>query len=209
MSNETTTPTPAALVAALETVQARYALPLEFRERDAKKGHHAAVFDADGYWQFNVADRLCEPVVRDLVHAVNALPDALTHVQQVTRERDAAESKLRRDGYRKSCDIPACNCGESWSHGGHAHARLSEIGTALADVEWKGTILATVEAVLADVARLEGEKAALVAAATQRLARGCNDTCSNALGEQYPCDCGQRALAELLTNGGAPPATEE
>jgi hypothetical protein len=42
-------------------------------------------------------------------------------------ERDAAEAALRAKGYRKSCDLPACNCGDSWAHGGHADERLREI----------------------------------------------------------------------------------
>jgi len=45
--------------------------------------------------------------------------------------KDAEIAKLRdilsRKGYRESCDIPACNCGNQWVHGGHAETRLSEI----------------------------------------------------------------------------------
>ncbi len=29
---------------------------------------------------------------------------------------DAAEHRLRSLGYRKTCDIPACNCGDRWAH---------------------------------------------------------------------------------------------
>lgn len=40
---------------------------------------------------------------------------------------DTAERALERHGYRRSCDIPACNCGDQWNHGGHAADRLREI----------------------------------------------------------------------------------
>lgn len=48
------------------------------------------------------------------------------------RERaERAEAALLRKGYRMSCDIPACNCGGQWTHGGHAEMRLTEIREAL------------------------------------------------------------------------------
>ena len=50
------------------------------------------------------------------------------------RVRDA-EDFIERRGYRK-CDIPACNC-PFW-HGGHAEARLSEIGESLRDAGING-----------------------------------------------------------------------
>lgn len=46
-------------------------------------------------------------------------------------EVENAERALLRHGYRKSCDIPACNCGDQWSHGGHASTRLRELSDAL------------------------------------------------------------------------------
>lgn len=61
---------------------------------------------------------------------------ALAFIQQHndTAERLAiAERALVNHGYRKSCDIPACNCGNQWTHGGHAVARLSEIDDATGD----------------------------------------------------------------------------
>jgi len=41
--------------------------------------------------------------------------------------RDVAERALRMHGYRKSCDIPACNCGDQWIHGGTSERRLREV----------------------------------------------------------------------------------
>ena len=46
-------------------------------------------------------------------------------------ERDRAEGALIRAGFRKDCDIAACNCGPQWGHGGHASQRLREIADAL------------------------------------------------------------------------------
>jgi hypothetical protein len=47
--------------------------------------------------------------------------------EQMREERDAAERALQMRGYRKSCDIPACNCGDQWLHGGTAERRLHEV----------------------------------------------------------------------------------
>lgn len=51
------------------------------------------------------------------------------------RRLEAYNAKLRdvlaRKGYRESCDIPACNCGDEWAHGGYAETRLREIGDLL------------------------------------------------------------------------------
>ena len=59
---------------------------------------------------------------------------AAAELKDITAERDdlrdrvaSAESALSRKGYRRSCDIPACNCGDSWAHGGYADTRLREI----------------------------------------------------------------------------------
>lgn len=54
---------------------------------------------------------------------------------------DTAESALLAHGYRKSCSIPACNCGDQWNHGGNANARLNEIESATADYYRNGEIL--------------------------------------------------------------------
>ena len=52
-------------------------------------------------------------------------------LRQVEGERDRAEGALIRAGFRKDCDIAACNCGPQWGHGGHASQRLREIADAL------------------------------------------------------------------------------
>jgi hypothetical protein len=63
--------------------------------------------------------------------------DAIDHrwsrhdINDLERQLATAEGALRSKGYRKSCDIPACNCGDQWNHGGHAEERLREIGDAL------------------------------------------------------------------------------
>jgi hypothetical protein len=65
---------------------------------------------------------------------------------------DIAEDALIRKGYRKSCGIPACNCGDQWTHGGNAEARLREISAALhaspIDIDGK-TLLSGVEELIA------------------------------------------------------------
>lgn len=52
-------------------------------------------------------------------------------IETLQSRLDAAESALRRKGYRRSCDIPACNCGDQWNHGGHASERLSELSDVI------------------------------------------------------------------------------
>ena len=74
-----------------------------------------------------------------------------------TAERDAlredlrvAEDALWRKGYRKTCDIPACNCGSQWSHGGNAAQRLSEIADALRGAGFNGgTLLSNIDELIA------------------------------------------------------------
>lgn len=68
-----------------------------------------------------------------------------------------AEGALLRKGYRKTCDIPACNCGDNWTHGGHAEERLREI----ADVVWENgrTVLQSVEALKQRAEKAEAELA--------------------------------------------------
>ena len=80
---------------------------------------------------------------------------------------ERAEAALLRKGYRMSCDIPACNCGDQWTHGGHAEMRLTEIREALeqADARRNGeTLLADVVHIAARAERattIEAELAAL------------------------------------------------
>lgn len=63
-------------------------------------------------------------------------------LKQAESERENAVDALHRKGYRKTCDIPACNCGDQWSHGGHADQRLMEIRYLLESEleveEWNG-----------------------------------------------------------------------
>lgn len=80
----------------------------------------------------------------DVIASHRALADRLA---EVARERDEAERALRSKGYRKECDIPACNCGRQWNHGGHAESRLREIDEALPYENGK-TILQRVEGVV-------------------------------------------------------------
>lgn len=69
------------------------------------------------------------------------------------RDLKTAERALRSEGYRKSCDIAACNCGDQWHHGGYANERLREISEALAEPWENGkTILQRVEALQRDLA---------------------------------------------------------
>lgn len=52
-------------------------------------------------------------------------------IAKLQEDLEIAERALRSKGYRKECDIPACNCGPQWNHGGHADQRLREISDAL------------------------------------------------------------------------------
>lgn len=75
---------------------------------------------------------------RELAEITLRRNETLAMCEQVRQERDTlkdtleiAERALRYQGYRKSCDIAACNCGDQWQHGGHANERLREISDAL------------------------------------------------------------------------------
>ena len=71
-------------------------------------------------------------------------------VDEGLRERlEVAERALLRHGYRSECDIPACNCGRQWSHGGNAATRLSEISHALGGRQNGRTLLAAIEELVA------------------------------------------------------------
>jgi hypothetical protein len=75
-------------------------------------------------------------------------PVSRGELTQLRADLQAAETALQAHGYRKSCDIPACNCGEQWMHGGRAEARLQEILDALGVLQGK-TMLAAVESLVA------------------------------------------------------------
>lgn len=79
-----------------------------------------------------------------------------SQLKAVEKERDEAESALMRHGYRKSCDIPACNCGDRWNHGGHASERLKEIS----DEVWQNGVT-TLNSVIALRQRAEAAEAEL------------------------------------------------
>ena len=83
---------------------------------------------------------------------------ALLACAETARRLEVAERALLHHGYRKSCDIPACNCGDQWLHGGNAAQRLSEIDGVLRDegLTQGKTILNAVKELLAT--RAQGEK---------------------------------------------------
>jgi hypothetical protein len=85
-------------------------------------------------------------------------------VEQATAELRAelatAEYALRSKGYRKSCDISACNCGDQWSHGGNADARLRELSSELhrSPVDMNGkTLLAGLSELVERAEKAEAE----------------------------------------------------
>ncbi|MDH3637911.1 MAG: hypothetical protein OES09_05545 [Gammaproteobacteria bacterium] len=84
---------------------------------------------------------------------INAIADRL-HETQTAME--VAEYRLRSAGYRKTCNIPACNCGDIWGHGGHANKRLREISEALEGRDNGGTILKAVEELMREIERMRG-----------------------------------------------------
>jgi hypothetical protein len=88
---------------------------------------------------------LRENMASGYVASVDDVLSLLDRIAQAERERDAAEDSLRRRGYRKSCEIPACNCGDQWNHGGYADQRLGEIRAALDDspIDLEGKTLLT------------------------------------------------------------------
>lgn len=56
-------------------------------------------------------------------------------LEQEKERADIAEAALLRHGYRKSCDIAACNCGDQWSHGGHAERLCGELKDMIDDLK--------------------------------------------------------------------------
>lgn len=76
---------------------------------------------------------------------------------EVEKRLAVAERALLGKGYRKSCDIPACNCGDQWNHGGHANERLREISDAMPYENGK-TVLQQVESLTAKLAEAEQER---------------------------------------------------
>jgi histidine ammonia-lyase len=76
---------------------------------------------------------------------IETLTTGLTVMQA---RAEAVETALRRHGYRRSCDSPACNCGDQWTHGGHAARRLTEVAEVLGERTQGRTILAAVQTLL-------------------------------------------------------------
>jgi len=59
------------------------------------------------------------------------LLEAADEITRLRAQLEVAERALRNKGYRKSCEISECNCGDQWNHGGNAEQRLSEIADAV------------------------------------------------------------------------------
>lgn len=110
--------------------------------------------------------------VRESLIAIRIQRNELRSQLTAANERaEKAERILARKGYRKSCDIAACNCGDNWSHGGHAEERLHEIAdevwengkTALQSVKDLKAMLESAETSLAAAQKeIEGLRGALL-----------------------------------------------
>lgn len=99
--------------------------------------------------------------MRDMRAAADLIERQAAELAALQAELEVAESALLRKGYRKTCDIAACNCGSQWNHGGHAEQRLSEISEALRGAGFNGgTLLGNVETVCAerDALRADAER---------------------------------------------------
>lgn len=86
--------------------------------------------------------------------------DADDELRRLHGELAAAEYALRSRGYRKSCEISACNCGDQWSHGGNAEARLRELSSEMngSPVDMSGkTLLAGLTELIERAEKAEAE----------------------------------------------------
>ena len=86
--------------------------------------------------------------------------EAAAELRRLHGELAAAEYALRSKGYRKSCEISACNCGDQWSHGGNAEARLRELSSELrrSPVDMNGkTLLAGLSELVERAEKAEAE----------------------------------------------------
>lgn len=112
---------------------------------------------------------------------------------QCREELRVSERALHGKGYRKSCDIPACNCGDQWNHGGHADTRLMEISDALPYVNGK-TILTRVQDIVDDLAQATQREARL----WELLRQAVQCFCVTQKPADYPVDSWiNKALTEL------------
>lgn len=105
-------------------------------------------------WRVGFASSLLDEAIRlvgkDLL---NRLAESDELLRKATDRVEKAEAALERKGYRKSCDISACNCGDQWTHGGHAEQRLYELREAFeqAGIDLNGkTLLTALCSVLGD-----------------------------------------------------------
>ena len=89
-----------------------------------------------------------------LTDMTQAETDLKAENARLKKELDIAERSLRNNGYRKQCDIAACNCGPQWHHGGHANDRLREIADAL-PYHNGGTLLSRIIEIVNDRERLQ------------------------------------------------------
>jgi hypothetical protein len=77
--------------------------------------------------------------------------EASDALEAQAEQLEVAESALIRHGYRKSCDIPACNCGDQWNHGGNAAMRLREFSEEMSGAGFNGgTLLSNLKMLIAD-----------------------------------------------------------
>ena len=89
-----------------------------------------------------------------------AAAELRAEVERLRAALEAAEYALRSKGYRKSCEISACNCGDQWSHGGNAEARLRELSSELhgSPVDMNGkTLLAGLTELIERAEKAEAE----------------------------------------------------
>lgn len=139
----TDTPTPpgAALLAQVRAVAAAmdyFALPLVFHERDATKGHHATVYDAEGNWLFNVVDRLSEEPVRRMVYLLNARNLDWAALRELAEEHAALKALMPNGDCCKGL-APMCAAGCAVERAGIAvvksrDAALTQVATLEADL---------------------------------------------------------------------------
>lgn len=149
-------PQPAAWVRNWTSPQPHCVTSLDYRSTaDAMDGvQYLPAYSADQMRAAIAAEReRCAAVVKT-ANAIAEHYERLWYLRgdelEFLRERlDVAEFALQRAGYRRSCDIAACNCGDQWGHGGHAAQRLSEIGDALRNAGFNGgTLLGFVQTLI-------------------------------------------------------------
>ena len=115
-----------------------------------------AAADRAEKWSKSPAGLRNTPQEYALFDSAKSLRQCADEIDALKEKLDTAESALLRKGYQKSCDIPACNCGDQWHHGGHAEARLREFREAFDQegIDRNGKTLLTVLCeVLGDRAR--------------------------------------------------------